>query len=51
MKAKRTEPAPEVAEEDILIERKDLGPGAHTLIVKGEKIPRELADLPRIPRN
>ncbi len=40
----------EVAEVDVLIERPDLGPGAHTLIVAGQPIPAELARLPRIPR-
>jgi hypothetical protein len=38
---------PERAEQDLLIERPDLGPGAATLIVKGEPIPPELAELPR----
>ena len=44
-------PAPEVAGEDLLIEREDLGPGAHTLIAKGDPIPPELAALPRRPRS
>jgi hypothetical protein len=41
---------PEQAEQDLLIERPDLGPGAATLIIKGEPIPPELADLPRRSR-
>jgi hypothetical protein len=44
------EKAPQVATEDLLIERADLGPGAHTLIAKGDPIPPELAELPRQPR-
>ncbi len=43
-------PAVEVATEDLLIERPDLGPGAHTLVVAGQPIPVELARLPRQPR-
>jgi hypothetical protein len=50
-KVKQTsEPAPEVADEDTLIQREDLGEGCHTLIIKGDPIPPALADLPRIPR-
>jgi hypothetical protein len=41
----------EHAAEDLLIERKDLGAGAATLIIKGERIPPELAELPRRPRD
>lgn len=41
---------PEVAPEDLLIDRPDLGPGATTLVVKGEPIPPALAQLPRRPR-
>jgi hypothetical protein len=41
---------PQVATEDTLIEREDLGPGCATLIVKGDPIPPELAGLPRRPR-
>jgi hypothetical protein len=41
---------PERAEVDLLIERADLGPGATTLVVKGDPIPPELAALPRRPR-
>jgi hypothetical protein len=41
---------PEWAAEDLLIEREDLGPGATTLVVAGDVIPPELADLPRRPR-
>jgi hypothetical protein len=40
----------EVAKEDLLISRPDLGPGAATLIVKGDPIPPALAELPRRPR-
>jgi hypothetical protein len=40
----------EHAAEDLLISRPDLGPGAATLIIKGEVIPPELAKLPRRPR-
>jgi hypothetical protein len=40
----------ELAAEDLLIERPDLGPGCSTLIAKGDPIPPELADLPRHPR-
>jgi hypothetical protein len=41
--------APEVADEDTLIERKDLGPATSTFVAAGSPIPRELADLPRRP--
>jgi hypothetical protein len=41
---------PERAEQDLLIERADLGPGCTTLVAKGDVIPPELADLPRRPR-
>jgi hypothetical protein len=39
--------AADVADEDTLIERKDLGPDSSTLIAKGDPIPAELRDLPR----
>jgi hypothetical protein len=42
---------PERAEVDVLIERTDLGPGATTLVAKGDPIPPELAALPRRPRD
>jgi hypothetical protein len=42
---------PEQASEDLLIERADLGPGATTLVAKGDVIPPELAALPRRPRS
>jgi hypothetical protein len=47
----RNRPAgpPEVADEDTLVERKDLGPEAATFIAKGDHIPPELAPLPRRP--
>lgn len=44
-----TRPDIETASEDLLIERSDLGPGAHTLVKAGEPIPRSLADRPRRP--
>jgi hypothetical protein len=46
-------PAPEleVAAEDLLIERPDLGPGCATLIVAGDPVPVALADWPRRPRH
>jgi hypothetical protein len=40
----------ELAAEDLLIERPDLGPGAATLVAKGDPIPPALAGLPRRPR-
>jgi hypothetical protein len=39
----------EVADDDLLVERKDLGPDSSTLIAKGDPIPPELASLPRRP--
>ena len=41
--------AHEVADDDVLIERKDLGPESATFVAAGSPIPRELADLPRRP--
>jgi hypothetical protein len=38
---------PEVADHDLLIERKDLGPDSTTFIAKGDPIPPELRELPR----
>jgi hypothetical protein len=38
---------PELAEHDLLIERKDLGPESATFIAAGSPIPPELAQLPR----
>ena len=40
----------ELAAEDLLIERSDLGPGAATLVAKGDPIPPALAGLPRSAR-
>ena len=40
---------PERATEDLLIERTDLGRGAHTLVRGGDLIPVELAEMPRVP--
>ena len=37
---------PELAEGDLLIERKDLGPASSTLITAGSPIPPDLAGLP-----
>jgi hypothetical protein len=47
----RNRPAgpPEVADDDLLIERADLGPEAATFIAKGDHIPPGLASLPRRP--
>jgi hypothetical protein len=39
----------EVADEDLLIERKDLGENASTVVAKGDPIPAGLAELPRRP--
>jgi hypothetical protein len=39
--------AAELAEEDVLIERRDLGPESSTFIAAGDPIPAELRDLPR----
>ena len=46
----RNRPVPadvEVADDDLLIERKDLGPESSTVIAKGDPIPPGLRDLPR----
>jgi hypothetical protein len=40
---------PEVADEDLVIAREDLGPDSGTFIAKGDTIPPELASLPRRP--
>ena len=40
---------PEVAEQDLHIERKDLGDETTTFIAKGDPIPAGLADLRRRP--
>jgi hypothetical protein len=45
----RRPPAPETADQDLLIERVDLGPDSATFIAKGDPIPPELAGLPRRP--
>jgi hypothetical protein len=42
-------PTPELADEDTLIERADLGEGSATFVAKGDPIPPELAALPRRP--
>jgi hypothetical protein len=38
---------PEVADDDLVVERKDLGAESGTFIAKGDPIPPELRDLPR----
>ncbi len=38
---------PELADEDLHIERKDLGPESTTFVAKGDPIPAELRELPR----
>jgi hypothetical protein len=45
----RNRPAgpPELAEHDLLIERKDLGPESATFVAAGSPIPAELRELPR----
>jgi hypothetical protein len=40
---------PEVADQDLLIERKDLGPESSTFVAAGSPIPPDLAGLPRRP--
>ena len=40
---------PELADQDLHIERKDLGPDSSTFIAKGAPIPPGLASLPRSP--
>jgi hypothetical protein len=39
----------EVATEDTLIERPDLPTDSHVLVVKGDRIPRELVEQPARP--
>jgi hypothetical protein len=39
----------EFATEDLIIDRPDLGPGAGTLVARGDRIPEHLAALPRRP--
>jgi hypothetical protein len=43
----RPEAPPELADEDTLIERKDLGPESATFVAAGSPIPAELRELPR----
>jgi hypothetical protein len=45
---RRTAP-PEVADQDLHIERKDLGDESTTFIAAGDPIPPDLAGLPRRP--
>ena len=40
---------PELADDDLHIERKDLGEDSATFVAKGDPIPSELAQLPRRP--
>jgi hypothetical protein len=40
---------PELADDDLLIERADLGPDSATFVARGDPIPPELAGLPRRP--
>ena len=40
---------PELADQDLLVERKDLGPESSTFVAKGDPIPPDLAGLPRRP--
>jgi hypothetical protein len=40
---------PELAEHDLYVERKDLGPDSSTFIAAGDPIPPDLAGLPRRP--
>jgi hypothetical protein len=44
---RRRPPTPEVADEDLVVERKDLGPDSSTFIAAGSPIPPELRELPR----
>jgi hypothetical protein len=39
--------APELADDDVVVERKDPGPESGTFIAKGDPIPAELRGLPR----
>ena len=41
--------AAELADDDLVIARADLGPDSGTFIAKGDHIPPELASLPRRP--
>jgi hypothetical protein len=45
----RPDPEPEVADHDLVIERKDLGPESGTFVAEGDPIPPALASLPRRP--
>jgi hypothetical protein len=40
---------PELADDDLLIKREDLGPESSTFVAKGDPIPSELVGLPRRP--
>ena len=46
---RRRAPAPEMADQDLVVERKDLGPDSSTFIAKGSPIPTDLVGLPRRP--
>ena len=41
--------APELADDDLVVERKDLGPDSSTFIAKGDPIPPDQAGRPRRP--
>lgn len=41
------EPTPELADEDLFVDR---GDDLFTFVAKGDEIPRDLVDLPRVPR-
>jgi hypothetical protein len=45
--APRRPAPPELAEEDLHIQREDLGPDSVTFVAAGDPIPAELRDLPR----
>lgn len=47
--APAVKPEPQRADQDVLIDRPELGPGACTLVVAGDGIPAYLADRPRRP--
>jgi hypothetical protein len=40
---------PDLADQDLYVERKDLGPDSSTVIAKCDPIPPDLAGLPRRP--
>jgi hypothetical protein len=42
---------PQVAAEDTLVVREDLGPDTYTGVAAGDEVPADLADLPRRSRH